>query len=178
MPAGRARREHTWLAIIVNHAGVDGKAEQCEGPLPFDVVPWKALSAEQKERWWPEALGLLERLETEHKLIRFDNNPGNFAVRLRREGGGGGSEEGSVVLLDMKTLSTLEQHARNLFHPRVFPRPAARAGCTTREAFQATFGPEDLLFDDEVVVDIALQAGVETMEPNFNPTTAGNHHPS
>ena len=35
--------------------------------------------------------------------------------------------ESIVVLLDTKTLLTLEQHARNLFHPENHPLPTAAA---------------------------------------------------
>ena len=85
------RWEHTWFGVVVSHAGVDigDEAEEAAGTDPLaltcdEVVPWKTLSAQQRERWWPEALAVLERLETAHGLLRFDSNPGNFALRLRR----------------------------------------------------------------------------------------------
>ena len=186
----------------MSHAGVDigDEAEEAAGTDPLaltcdEVVPWKTLSAQQRERWWPEALAVLERLETAHGLLRFDSNPGNFALRLRRgrsggpvqsdagaEGAGGGAAAAggscSVVLLDMKTLLTLEQHARNLFHPENHPLPTAAAvtaaggGCTARGFFQRALGADDAVFDDGLVVELALQAdlGGPGMARNFDPT--------
>eukprot|EP01051_Picozoa_sp_SAG22_P018723 SAG22_NODE_3237_length_1840_cov_1.705342_3_plen_351_part_00 len=203
------RWEHTWFAVVVSHAAAD-TADEAEGAagtdplaLPCDVVPWKTLSAQQKERWWPEALAVLEQLETAHGLVRFDSNLGNFALRRGRTGvpaqgvvgaeGVGSSrvdatagaaaaaaaaagEQGSiVVLLDTKTLLTLEQHARNLFHPENHPLPTAAAiaaagSCTVRGFFQRALGADDAIFDDGLLVELALQASLPDMTANFDPT--------
>eukprot|EP01052_Picozoa_sp_SAG31_P043487 SAG31_NODE_7259_length_1740_cov_2.501523_2_plen_307_part_00 len=184
--------------MVVSHAAADtadddSEAEGAAGTdplaLPCDVVPWKALSAQQKERWWPEALAVLEQLETAHGLVRFDSNPGNFALRRggtnnRVDATAGAAtaaaaagEQGSiVVLLDTKTLLTLEQHARNLFHPENHPLPTAAAiaaagsSCTVRGFFQLALGADDAIFDDGLLVELALQASLPGMTTNFDPT--------